>query len=131
MKPRLGQLRRMRSSLLCVLFLGGCAIPQPQPQRPRPFVGGLQRVIPFRPVAPLPDERAAIRAAGLSTDQVGYALWDVDSRTLLASHQANRPFMPASVTKLVSTVAGLEILGADHFFETTLWRAGELRQGVL
>ncbi len=47
------------------------------------------------------------------------------------SHQADRPVNPASLMKLVTTSAALELLGPAYTWRTTLWTDGTLNQGVL
>lgn len=61
-----------------------------------------------------------ILAVDLATGQTVYAL------------DADRLFAPASVTKLFSTAAALDTLGADYRFQTPIYRKGEVdAAGVL
>ncbi len=46
-------------------------------------------------------------------------------------HRADAPHNPASVIKLLTTAAALEILGPQHQWQTELLREGPLAQGVL
>jgi D-alanyl-D-alanine carboxypeptidase/D-alanyl-D-alanine-endopeptidase (penicillin-binding protein 4) len=45
--------------------------------------------------------------------------------------RAQRPLNPASLFKLVTTSAGLELLGPAYTWQTPVWLQGELRDGVL
>lgn len=45
--------------------------------------------------------------------------------------QADRPMNPASVMKLVTTSVALQSLGADFRWQTSVWRDGAVRGGVL
>ena len=45
--------------------------------------------------------------------------------------QATRPVNPASLTKLLTTMAALERLGPAWHWQTPVWISGPLRDGVL
>ncbi len=62
---------------------------------------------------------------------VGLAVADVDSGDLLFEHNADEPFNPASVTKVVTTVVALKVLGPSYGFTTDVLRAGNLEGGVV
>lgn len=47
------------------------------------------------------------------------------------SFHPDRPLIPASVTKLVTTSAALEAWGPRHVFHTQVWADGRIRRGVL
>ena len=47
------------------------------------------------------------------------------------SHQADRGVNPASLMKLVTTSAALDLLGPAYTWRTTLWTDGAVNQGVL
>jgi len=46
-------------------------------------------------------------------------------------HDASKSFSQASVMKLVTTAAALEMLGPDHTFTTTIGYSGTIKRGVL
>jgi D-alanyl-D-alanine carboxypeptidase/D-alanyl-D-alanine-endopeptidase (penicillin-binding protein 4) len=73
----------------------------------------------------------AIAAHGFPADQVGYVLFELAGGRVIASHNADRPFIPASVAKVPTTVAALSVLGADYRFETSLWATGPVNAGRL
>ena len=72
-----------------------------------------------------------IEAAGFAPDDVGYLLVDLRDERVLAEHNADKPFLPASVAKIPAIAASLAILGGDHRFATTLHAEGDVRDGVL
>ena len=88
-----------------------------------PFVAGAAG-LPM-PVA------AALREAGIPQDAVGLYVQRVDqSRPLLAGN-ARQPMSPASTMKLLTTYAGLELLGPAYSWKTEIYAAGPVREGVL
>jgi D-alanyl-D-alanine carboxypeptidase/D-alanyl-D-alanine-endopeptidase (penicillin-binding protein 4) len=68
---------------------------------------------------------------GFSPDVLGVVLFDAATGKVLAQHGADRPFIPASTTKVTTALAALEILGAEHRFATTLLATGEVVDGTL
>lgn len=85
---------------------------------------------PSKSVAPQTDA-ALIEAAGFAPDDVGYLVVDLGDKRVLAEHNPDRPFIPASVAKIPAIAAALEILGGNHRFATTLHAEGVVSQGVL
>jgi len=79
-------------------------------------------VLPFEAPAPL-DEAAVLRRAPAGA-AVGYLLLDAAQGRSEAEREADAPLPPASVAKLASTIAALEVLGPDHRFTTALVRKG-------
>jgi len=65
-----------------------------------------------------------ITSLGFSQRDVGFILIDLKSGTTLAEQNADRFFLPASVAKLVTAYAALEILGPSYRFSTLLYRSG-------
>ncbi len=82
---------------------------------------------------PAPDAR--IRAV-MDRPEFAHAIWgmefyDLDTKTVLASVNGDRLFVPGSTTKLLTMGTALEVLGADHRFRTRVYRTGPIRNGVL
>ncbi|MBP1805390.1 D-alanyl-D-alanine carboxypeptidase/D-alanyl-D-alanine-endopeptidase [Rubellimicrobium aerolatum] len=71
-----------------------------------------------------------IRRAGLE-GRVGFVAVDVDSGTVLASHEAGAEFPPASVTKAATALYALDALGEEHRFATRLLATGPVEGGRL
>jgi D-alanyl-D-alanine carboxypeptidase/D-alanyl-D-alanine-endopeptidase (penicillin-binding protein 4) len=87
------------------------------------------------PVPALTDLRATIdtiladdRLAGA---QAGVVVVDTTTGATLYDRNGDRRLVPASNTKLLTSTAALEILGADHRFDTDVRAAGTRRGPVL
>src|SRR5579884_3945986 len=83
------------------------------------------------PVARGADDLAAKIGAVIDGPDYKEARWGilvVDAKTgkALYERDADRLFMPASVTKLYTCAAALAAFGADHRFETPVYRRGEV-----
>jgi D-alanyl-D-alanine carboxypeptidase/D-alanyl-D-alanine-endopeptidase (penicillin-binding protein 4) len=61
----------------------------------------------------------------------GILVVDAENGKTVYAHDADRLFLPASTTKLYSCAAALVALGADHKFETPVYRRGDLADGRL
>ncbi len=79
---------------------------------------------------PEPIERA-LAAAGIHEANVALVIQPLDSPTPLVSHGADRPLNPASVMKLLTTLAALETLGPAHTFKTRVLLTGEIKGDTL
>ncbi|WP_232788359.1 D-alanyl-D-alanine carboxypeptidase/D-alanyl-D-alanine endopeptidase [Macromonas nakdongensis] len=89
--------------------------------------------MPHAGAATLPEPvRAALQGAGLPTDALVAVVADAapDGSVWLA-HQDRRPVNPASVMKLVTTYAALDLLGPAHVWRTTVHTDAPVRDGVL
>ena len=86
-----------------------------------------------RPSAVPADERAIIARSGLPARMVGYVVYDLMERKQLVAKSAGRLFVPASVAKVATTIAALEMLGPDYRFETRVYVSGRKtrKNGVL
>lgn len=73
----------------------------------------------------------ALKQAGIPDTHVGIVVADVDAPVPLLAHGEKRSLNPASVMKLVTTLAALDGLGPAHVFKTRVWVEGEIRDGVL
>jgi D-alanyl-D-alanine carboxypeptidase/D-alanyl-D-alanine-endopeptidase (penicillin-binding protein 4) len=75
-------------------------------------------------------ERAFLDAR-IPLNAVGVVVQEVGGRRPLFAQQIDRPFNPASVMKLVTTFAALELLGPDYRWKTDAYLGGALEGGVL
>lgn len=79
---------------------------------------------------PAPVARA-LEAAGVPHSAVAVLVQDVDTHVPRASLNADKPMNPASVMKLLTTYAALELLGPAYTWKTEVWAQGGLIDGVL
>jgi D-alanyl-D-alanine carboxypeptidase/D-alanyl-D-alanine-endopeptidase (penicillin-binding protein 4) len=73
----------------------------------------------------------ALRAANVPATAVGIAVQDVTAVRPSVALNEQTPLNPASVMKLVTTYAGLEILGPAYRWKTEAYVNGTLNDGVL
>ena len=69
--------------------------------------------------------------AKVPLDSVAIVVKEAGSKDVLLSINADKSMNPASVMKLVTTYAGLELLGPAYTWKTEVFSAGEMRGGVL
>ena len=82
--------------------------------------------------APLPAPlREALASAGIPPSAVGVYIQEVGAAQPLLEHHADRPMNPASTMKLLTTLAGLELLGPNYTWRTEAWLDGTLTGDVL
>jgi len=62
---------------------------------------------------------------------VGICVLDMATSKMITGSNAQQSLEPASVAKLITTSAALEIFGPDHRFETTVEYTGAIEGGVL
>jgi D-alanyl-D-alanine carboxypeptidase/D-alanyl-D-alanine-endopeptidase (penicillin-binding protein 4) len=79
---------------------------------------------------PVPVARA-LKAAKVPSSAVALVVQDVGARLPRASFNADRPMNPASVMKLLTTYAALELLGPAYTWKTEAYVSGPLAAGVL
>ena len=70
--------------------------------------------------------RELIRKTGLDPNKIGYILYDPETGTVIQSHNRNMTFIPASVTKILTILAALQVFGPDHRFTTYLGYTGSI-----
>jgi serine-type D-Ala-D-Ala carboxypeptidase/endopeptidase (penicillin-binding protein 4) len=75
--------------------------------------------------------RAALTRAGVPAAAASVVVEPVDDGPAVVSHEARTPVNPASVMKLVTTFAALELLGPAFTFHTDFLLEGALAGGVL
>lgn len=73
----------------------------------------------------------ALRAASIPSSAAAAVVQEVDSRRYALSVNHRTAMNPASVMKLVTTLAGLELLGPAYRWKTEAYLDGVLREGVL
>ena len=71
-------------------------------------------LLPARALADVKEKVAALAPAGL------VLVMDADGKELVAQN-ADEPFVPASVTKIVTAWLAIEVLGKDYRFQTKFY----------
>jgi len=80
----------------------------------------------------LPSEvEAALERAKLPRDSLVVVVQEVGARTPRLAWQAQRPVNPASLMKLITTDAALDLLGPAWTWTTPVWLRGTVHDGVL
>lgn len=74
---------------------------------------------------------ALLAEPALDGARIGVIVRDLGDDRVVAEHDSNYGFMPASNMKLVSIAVALESLGADFRFATKLVTAAQIHDGVL
>lgn len=81
---------------------------------------------------PLPAPvRDALRQAHIPLNSVGIVVQEVGTHRPLISQNAQKAMNPASTMKLLTTLAGLEILGPAYRWKTEVYLDGSLQDGIL
>ena len=92
----------------------------------------LATVVPLAAMAQLPAPvRTALQKAGVPPSAVAVVVQPVDSARPIVSHNAAAPMNPASVMKLVTSYAALDLLGPAFTFKTDVLVTGTVAGGVL
>ena len=73
----------------------------------------------------------ALKAAQIPATSVAVVVQPVDAGTPLVAHNAGRAMNPASVMKLVTTYAALDLLGPAYTWKTTAWTENAAVDGNL
>ncbi len=80
----------------------------------------------------LPNEvRVALKQANIPQSSVSIEVREINSRVPLISVNAKQAMNPASTMKLLTTYAGLELLGPSYTWKTEAYLDGKLEKGVL
>ncbi|MBI4807605.1 MAG: D-alanyl-D-alanine carboxypeptidase/D-alanyl-D-alanine-endopeptidase [Nitrosomonadales bacterium] len=72
-----------------------------------------------------------LKKVGIPRSSIAVEVREVGKHSSLISLNAQRAMNPASVMKLVTTYAALDLLGPAYTWKTEAWIDGELRDGVL
>jgi len=73
----------------------------------------------------------SLKAAQIPAAHVAVVVQPVDGPTPLVAHNASQPMNPASVMKLLTTYAALDLLGPAYTWKTTVWTEFAPQDGVL
>lgn len=64
-------------------------------------------------------------------DECGYLIYDLEQYKTIKAYNMRNSFIPASVTKLFTTVMSFELLHPDYKFTTKLLYSGSINNGIL
>ncbi len=78
-----------------------------------------------------PEVLKALKNAQIPAANVAVVVQPVDTSTPLVAHRATTAMNPASVMKLVTTYAALDLLGPAYTWKTTVWADAASVDGVL
>lgn len=73
----------------------------------------------------------ALERAGIPETSVGVYVHEIGATEAVVAHRAEQPLNPASVMKLVTTYAALELLGPAHQWSTDIYSEGVMLQDAL
>ncbi len=76
-------------------------------------------------------EASLIKEEGFLPEQVGFLVFDEATHKTTLQSNAEKGFVPASVTKIPTMLASLHILGPNYRFQTSLGYRGAIKNGVL
>jgi D-alanyl-D-alanine carboxypeptidase len=82
------------------------------------------------PLQALAEYVEIIKSRGQNADDQGVLIESLDGRELLAQHNANVTFNPASVMKLATSLVALSKLGPDYRYRTNILADGVLDQAT-
>ncbi len=68
-----------------------------------------------------PQISGALKSAGIPENRFGVVIWEAGKPDPALAHQAQSAFNPASVMKLLTTYAGLDILGPAYNWKTEVY----------
>src|SRR5262249_23613826 len=91
--------------------------------RPRQINSTLSEPPPMNPLVAAYTE--SLEARGISPEYQGFIVATMNGE-VLAEHNADRLFNPASVTKVATTLTAISRLGPDFRFKTSLYTDGKL-----
>ncbi|WP_434514963.1 D-alanyl-D-alanine carboxypeptidase/D-alanyl-D-alanine-endopeptidase [Dechloromonas sp. ARDL1] len=96
-----------------------------------PALALLCLALPARADGLPPSVLKSLKAAQIPASQVAVVVQPVDGSAPLVAHNAGQPMNPASVMKLLTTYAALDLLGPAHTWKTTVWTEQAPLDGVL
>jgi D-alanyl-D-alanine carboxypeptidase/D-alanyl-D-alanine-endopeptidase (penicillin-binding protein 4) len=126
---------RLLGHLLALTLLAGCTVATAE----QPLVGGNSSApaVPSASVTPTPtpsvvlptlpaEDKVLARVGKVSRTGIGASGIAVlsDTGTDVAARSADKPLAPASTLKVLTSLAALDLLGADHTFRTQVVSAG-------
>jgi len=93
-------------------------------------VYGVSTLQAAEPLQALTEYVETIKSRGQSADDQGVLIESLEGRELLAQHNANVTFNPASVMKLATSLVALGKLGPDYRYRTNILAGGVIDQAT-
>lgn len=75
--------------------------------------------------------KGELKEAGIPLDAVAVYAKEASTGAALINHNAEAAFKPASIMKVVTTYAALEVLGENYVWNTPVYMTGSLQNGEL
>jgi len=75
------------------------------------------------------DVTTILKRPDMRASQLGVAFYDLDSGRMLYQHDANKYFVAASTTKVLTESTSLSLLGPNYRFTTSVYRNGAVDSG--
>jgi len=125
-----------RFLLSCLLPLCAATLVQAYPGAdvgPKPWRPARGKPSPFAGLMLLPPSPVlqALQQAGIPSSSLGFYARRVDARRPFAALNEEQPFQLASTAKLVTSLAALDLLGADYRWSTQAYALGDIVDGRL
>ncbi|MCP4137022.1 MAG: hypothetical protein GY754_39000 [bacterium] len=122
-------------SLLLLFILPGCGLFSTEEETPiiitypKSILSDslIEHEIPENPIM----EANTIKAYGVPPENIGYIVYDMEKKIVVRKHNNHKVFIPASTTKIPTTVAALNLLGSNFRFKTYLGHTGKIKHGVI
>lgn len=93
--------------------------------------GRVTGVEEYRPSIPHKHEGDILAKYAFDRHQLGYLLYDPKAKAVRAKRNPGKSFIPASVTKILTTLAALDVLGHNYRFQTELKYEGDITTGKI
>ena len=122
--PSRNLLRHAARVLVCAAFAATQMPLSAAPAKPSRPLAAEARALP-------PAVEAALARSGVPRDAMVAWVQEVDADRPRLAWQADKPVNPASLMKLLTTFAGLELLGPAYTWATPVWLQGPVLNGVL
>ena len=77
------------------------------------------------------DDTAFLEKDNIHIKDISYILYDLDDNKTVIEHNIEKDLIPASIFKLFTAYAALDVLGADKRFLTKIYYQGEIKNNIL
>jgi len=74
---------------------------------------------------------ALVNDSRLQSATISFCMTDAKTGDILLQHNASKAMIPASLMKISTTIAALEVLGGNSSFTTSIYSTGAVKDGIL